>query len=443
MLTLRSTLSKQTNNTTQKFSGLMTKPHRRNLQEMTLGMLMGESSHLSTIGNAVAKGVTPRKNTERYSRTLEKLDSEACTKRHIACVAPRMKHEPVLILIDGGDVQKPHAKKMENLCKTVDGSNGHATGKGYPTIAGIACGLESGRQVPLFHHLFSTVDEEHKSDWEEQKTCLSWCNPLLHGGSCDRIIVGDRKEDDEKRYLHYLNELQCSFLNRINTGATGRKLCPLRHGEIEDAIAINDIIAQMRGAAGAAREWHNKKVQKDLVSRIAFREVRLPGHNGIPLFLILVYTDGFDDPLVLLTDIDVHDCRKAWTVFFYYKKRWEVENFFRAIKQEFKAEQFLIRDFNAIRSLAFVQMLAFSLLRKIREEAEELLGTVLLLFKEFCRLWQRTKENHRELMHGIREMWRSETSSFQSYHSLSVWRRRCLYCKSRSQLSLFSFREKW
>jgi hypothetical protein len=444
MLTFRSALSKETHNTFQKFDGLMTGPCLRNAREMTLGMLLGESSYLSRIGSVVAGEVTPRKNTERYSRMLGKIDTALCTKQHIACASLQFRSEPVLLLWDGGDYQKPHARAMKKICKTVDGSNGHAPGRGYPTFAAIAYGLTSKRQLPLVHHLYSTVDSDFNSAWGEQKQCLQWCAPFRAGSTQDRINVEDRGGDDEKHFLYYTQEAHMSFLTRINTGKTSRNLCPVRRGEIADeAISVQEIVSQMQGAAGASRQWKNRKIKKTLISSITFQEVRLPDHPEIPLFLVLLFTTGFKDPIVLLTDIAVQDATKAWEVFFWYKKRWEVENFFRAIKQEFSAEKFLIRSFAAIRALAFIAMLAFCLLRKIRESAAEIFGMLLLGFQEFCRQWQRGKESHMDLLQWIRVVWKGTTSSTRSYRSFGLHLHHCLSPKPRNQQQLFSLREKW
>lgn len=441
MFSPRSVLSKSVSNATQKFDGLISVPHQRNLREMILGMVVGESSRLSTIGSIAASGVTPRKNTERYAHALGKIDVASCTDRHIVCAALAFRSEPVLILGDGGDMQKPHARKMEQVCGCVDGSEGHTPGKGYPTFASMAYGLESGRQLPLFHHLYSTVDADFKSAWNEQKQCYERLTPFL-GSPHDRIIVEDQGCDDEKRFLFFVNEVQCSFLTRIKTGEKSRKLCCVRQGEIEEAISVEKIAQQMTLKAGAAKRWKNKKIRKICTSRIAWREVRLPGHPEIPLFLVLLCTEGFAQPMVFLTDIAVRDAEKAWTVFFWYKKRWEVENFFRAIKQEFGAEGFLIRSFPAIRALAFVQMLAFCLLLQLKEQAKELLGLLVCWFTEFCDRWQRTTESHIDLLHWIREAWhRMPCTGSHRFWSVKLLCHR--FRKRRDQLSLFSLREKW
>lgn len=441
MVTLRSLLSKHTHNATQKFSGLLTKPHLRNLREMQMGMILGESSRLTTMGDAVSGHVTPRKNSERYARTLEKMDADECCKRHILCAAPQFKEEPVLLLGDGGDVQKKHAGKMKQVCNTADGSNGHGAGRGYPTFAIVAYGTKTKKQIPLCHHLYSTVDPAFKSAWKEQKKCYERCIPFIAGSIHDRIVVEDRGGDDEKRFLGFLEGLQCSFLTRINTGENSRKLRLVRDGDMDEPVTVQLLHGQFRKRAGAEKKWHNAKLQKDLTSVIAFQEVRLPGRSDLPLCLVLLYTDGFDAPIAILTDVAVHSHEDAWKIFFWYKKRWEVENFFRAIKQNFGAEQFLIRSFRAIRSLAFVHMLAFALLIRLREHVEENDDALSRWFQAFCRKWQRTKQSHLDLLSWIRDVW-PRLPSFSSYRSQSYHMTACL-APSPDQMAIFDWREKW
>lgn len=443
MVTPRCVLSKQVHNATQKFDGLLTKPQLGNLREMTLGMVLGESSYLSTIGSVMAGEVTPRKNTERYSRALEGMDAEECMKRHIACAATEFRSEVTLALVDGGDFQKPHARKMKKVCKTVDGSEGHSVGRGYPTFGCVAYGTESGQHLPMFHHAYSAVDEEFTSAWAEEKKCLGWLSPLLFGRTKDCIIVNDRGGDDERRFLYCVQELKTSFLTRIDAGKSSRSLCIMRDGDARTTACVASLIPSAAKRTRAAKTWRNTKIGKTLTSRITWEEVRLPCHPEIPLFLVFLFTEGFPEPIVLLTDIRIGSAKKAWEIFFFYKKRWEVENFFRAIKQEFRAEKFLIRSFNAIRSLAMVQMLAFCLLKRIREEGEELFGLLFRWFQEFCRKWQRAKQSPLDLLQWIREIARHPGNATSSYRHFSLRLHHCLCPKPRNQLALFSGREKW
>lgn len=441
---IRSQLSSKVYNATEKYSNLLSVPHQRNLRELLTGILLSGSSHLSQIGEKVASEVTPRKNTERLSHALEKIDSETLQQRHISSVAYRFRGEPLLLLADGGDFQKPHAQKMEELCSTVDGSNGHRVGKGYPTFAVVAYGLQSQKQVPLAHHLYSTKEEDFQSAWkEEQKvfSSLSAFDASSSGTVHDRIIVEDRGGDDIKRFLFFREELQMSFLTRVCAGTKSRHLIDAETGE---RYSAQNLGKRLRREAAGERSWYNQKRKEQMSSRIAFREVRLPGKQELPLFLVLVYTDDYEEPMVFLTDIAVRDTAQAWKVFFWYKKRWEVENFFRGIKQHFAAEGFLIRSLSKIKTLAFLFLLAYALLLQIQEKVQPFLGVLFQEFLRFCRRWQRSKESHHDLLHYLRDLFSSRiTSAPRSYRS---WSLACLkkpLPPDSDQLPLFSVAEKW
>ena len=113
-----------------------------------------------------------------------------------------------------------------------------------------------------------------------------------------------------------------------------------------------------------------------------------------------------------------------------------MENFFPAIKQQFDAEGFRILSYKAIKTLAFVQMLAFSLLLEITSAGKEALQDLAVFFLKFCRRWQRTKESHLDLLHWIREEWsRTRKATELSYRS---WSRRMRDCLQKQPLEALS-----
>ena len=88
---------------------------------------------------------------------------------HAQSVACQYRDEPILILSDGGDIQKPYSKKMEKVGSAVDGSDGHSPGTGYPLHSLMVFGINSERLSPLALRLYSTLDEDFKSAWDEER----------------------------------------------------------------------------------------------------------------------------------------------------------------------------------------------------------------------------------------------------------------------------------
>lgn len=441
-IALTGQLSQEIFNGTQPFANLLSRPQQFNFREIMRGILISGSTYLNCIGRANGTSTNERKTIERLSNTLAKIPTETFAAVHVQTQMHQYRNEAVLILSDGGDMQKPYAKKMGNVCKTVDGSNGHKPGTGYPLHALMALGVESGSISPLALRAYSTLEEDFKSEWEEHQKNFRLLAPWIRSSVFDWIIVEDRGCDDVKRFLYFVNELQASFVTRIHAGAKSRKLMILRDDGEYESLKVKELGEELQSSAGSARKWWNQKLKRELTSRIAFEKVYLPEHLDIPLYAIFCYSEGYEEPLVILTDLVTDNFEKAWKHFFYYKKRWEVENFFRAIKQEFGAEEFLILDFEKIQALIFSVMLAYSLLLKIKAKLMQFLGLLYALFKDFCDRKQRSGKHHLDILAFLRDYF-AQPETGHSYRFYARRFRKYLYGSTKFQLKLFDFRKIW
>lgn len=439
-ITLTQNLSQEVFNEMKPFADILSRPQEFNVREIVRGLLLSGSTHLSKIGRSGEAAANERKTVGRLSNSLAKIPVDTALGIHANRIAAAYINEPALILSDGGDVQKPHAKVMEKVCSAVDGSKGHGAGRGYPLHGMMVYGLESKSIDPLSLHVFSTQSEDFKSQWDEEKKNFARILPLIASSSHDRIIVEDRGCDDEKRFLYFTTELQASFVTRIHAGTKSRNVLVEKDKGEYDRIPIKDLATKMKGAAGANREWYNVKLKSTLTSEIAYQQVFLEGHTDVPLYAIFCYSEGFAEPLVILTDLKTDDARTAWKHFFYYKKRWEVENFYRAAKQQFGMEEFLILDFEKIRALLFLVMIAYHLLRKLQAKAVAFLGVVHILFKQFCSKQQRSSEHPLDLLAFLREVF-SGTQSHYRFYALHFKKHLSHICSN--QPSLFSHSKKW
>ncbi|MCK5848026.1 MAG: transposase [Caldisericia bacterium] len=405
-------------------------------------MIIQGSVYLSDVSRANSRQNNVRKDVERYSNTLSKIPALEFFQIQTNSQIKHYKNEAVLILSDGGDFQKPNAQKMENVCKNVDGSNGHKVGKGYPLESLVAFGLESKTLCPLSMHLFSTQAEEYKSDWLEHKKVFNQLKDFVQSSTQDRIVVEDRGCDDEKRFLYFLEKLKCSFVTRIKAGNKSRGLIIKDKDGNEKIFSVQEIAQQVKGISGAEKEWFNKKAKKKLTSKIAFQKVFLPNHKDIPLYAIFVYSEDYAEPLVVLTDLITANVEQAWKHFFYYKKRWEVENFYRAIKQNFGAEKFLVLDYKKIQALAFLLTFVFSLIIKLKNKAKEFLGMMYLYYKDFCKREQRTGKHHLDLLAFLRTNIPANDDEYSyRFWSQFISKHRKKYNKN--QLTLLDWRKKW
>lgn len=441
-IALAGQLSKEIFNSTQPFANLLSRPQQFNFREIIRGMILSGSTYLNKIGTVNGTNKNERKTIKRLSDALAKIPTEKCAEIHVQTQIHQYRDESVLILSDGGDFQKPYAKKMEKVCKAVDGSNGHSVGTGYPLHSLMAFGMESETLSVLALRAYSTLDENFKSEWDEQMKNFEMLHPLIKSSAFDRIIVEDRGCDDEKRFLYFANELECSFVTRIHAGKKSRKfMVQTENGEFE-SMKVSEMAEKLKAKTGSERTWWNQKIKAELTSKIAFQKMFLPEHPDIPLYAIFCYSEGYCEPLTILTDLTTEDFETAWKHFFYYKKRWEVENFYRAIKQQFGAEEFLILDFEKIKALTFSVMLAYSLLLKIRKKLLEFLGLMYSLFRDFCNRKQRNGKHHLDILAFLRDYFaQPETGNFYRFYSRRL--RKFLYSSTKNQLQIFNPKEIW
>lgn len=440
-LTLTSGISQEVFNEMKPFAGILSRPQEFNAREIVRGLLLGGSTHLAKVGRSGGSTVNERKTIERLSNTLSKVPVDVALSIHACRIAEQYENEPVLILSDGGDIQKPYAKVMEKVGGAVDGSNGHSVGKGYPLHGMMIYGLKSESIDPLSLHVFSSKSEDFKSQWDEEKKNFQRLIPLIIGSIKDRIVVEDRGCDDEKRFLYFMEELDASFVTRIHAGGRSRYLTGFHEGD-PSMLLVKDWAEKLRVTAGAKKLWWNNKLKKELSSVIAYKRVYLPEHMDKPLFAIFCYSEGFQEPMVVLTDIKVTSFADAWKVFFYYKKRWEVENFYRAMKQQFGMEKFLILSFDKIRALLFLVMIAYHLLIKLQRKAKEFLGMVSVVFQQFCKKQQRSSKHPLDLLAFLREVFSPETHQ-SHYRFYALHFKKYLNCICSGQLSLFPNSKKW
>ncbi len=215
-LTLTNHFSKEVFNFTQKFTKELQKPQQANFRELFRWIILWQTSQLASISRSNKTENNTRKDIERLSNTLLKIPNKEFSQIHINHAAMNYKDEPVLILSDWGDYQKPNGKKMEYSCYNVDGSNWHKVWYGYPIEALVAYWTESEMITPLVSHDISTQTEEYKVDFFEHKKAFGMFDVMINNSTKDRIIVEDRWCDNEKRFLYFINELKCSFVTRVS-----------------------------------------------------------------------------------------------------------------------------------------------------------------------------------------------------------------------------------
>lgn len=190
-------------------------------------------------------------------------------------------------------------------------------------------------------------------------------------------VVFDRGYVDYDWYAS-LGANSVSFVTRIKKNARAKLV--ERCQTDKDSGVTSDHIVELDTGDGSLR-----------LRRIGYRDEKTRKHY---LFL----SNRFDLPARTIADI--------------YKKRWQIEIFFRFIKQSLKVKRFVGRSENAVRSQLFVAMIACLLLAWIKQISRSEIcpqGIILLVRDNLFRICDVNKllapPTHRQVVKDLKYLW--------------------------------------
>ena len=153
-----------------KFSGTISKNlgkvKKRLVKEMIYGIQASKDVKLSNISRALMESIPLIKTEDRLSRNLSDEDLTNAINHHIMRLADDKIDDTMVIAIDPGDMMKPYAKAMENLCNIYDGSK-HVQARGYHLCQVTAANLAHDRIVPLYCEAYSTEAVDYPGSTEK------------------------------------------------------------------------------------------------------------------------------------------------------------------------------------------------------------------------------------------------------------------------------------
>lgn len=293
------------------------------------------------------------KTEDRLSRNLNKEDFSDHINTEIIRLADDKITDDMVISIVPGDIMKPYAKVMENLCGIWDGSEGEKA-KAYHLCQVTAANLEHNKIVPLYCEAYSSKEEGYVSSTEKVKDVIS---RVIKKTGTHGVWAIDRMGDCEDIINHFTgNELKFVTRLRLNrwlntTNKNGGKICEQaerleRHMNISHKAQITKI-----------------EDGKETVINITFgiTKVALP-NNSSQLFNAVVVKGFGQHPMILITNLEVNiqENKAIYSVVEVYLTRWKCDECYRYIKQSYNLEDVRVRSYIAIRNtVAMVHAIAY------------------------------------------------------------------------------------
>jgi hypothetical protein len=323
------------------------KAARRFALESLYGICESQSVMLSRIARSLNEPIALIKTENRLSRQAarEGLD-EAVRDFVIAQGAPRIGDDTLLVL-DPSDITKPYAEKMEYLARVRDGSVGKIT-KGYWLCQVIGVECRGQEIVPLVNHLWSQNAPSFRSENAEILSCVS--SVVRRVGRDKGIWVIDRGGDRIRLYHAFLR-MRTRFIVRL---VGHRDLIWNGQKHRAETLAAN---CPLPYAETIWRE-HTDGTEKAIRLEFGYREVRLPGFETRPLWMLVVKGLG-EKPLMILTTMALRKNRKTlWWVLEAYLTRWRIEETLRFAKQSYDLEDVRVLSYQSLKNMMAMALLA-------------------------------------------------------------------------------------
>jgi hypothetical protein len=316
----------------------LSKPARGAIEQLLYGIAASQSVQVTKIASSLQENRSLGSTENRLTTRLASDDYNMLLTDYLESIKDRVT-ESTLLSLDPGDIAKPHGKKLEYLSNIRDGDTGNIV-PGYNLMGVVATSLTSDRWLPLHLSLYSKATEKHKSENDEMlKTMDSIAKVVGEKGTWVIDRGGDRKE-----ILLPLLKKKRKFLVRL---VGTRHLLTFKGRKAR----ANEIAASCKCRLGSMT--YEKKGKRKTV-HIGIKEVYLPGQDQ-PLSLIVLKGNSRDIHMLLLTTQRFKKGSKlADTVLAYiksYLRRWDVEMYFRFIKQSYDYESVMVRSYQALKNI--------------------------------------------------------------------------------------------
>jgi len=329
-----------------KFSGTISKNlgkvKKRLVKEMIYGIQASKDVKLSNIGRALMEPIPLIKTEDRLSRNLSYEDLTSTINNNILRLADDKIDDTMVIAVDPGDMMKPYAKAMENLCNIYDGSE-HKQARGYHLCQVTAANLAHDRIVPLYCEAYSTEAADYHGSTEKLIEIIKKVKEFT--GTKGTWAI-DRQGDNNDlircftdEFLQFVTRLKMSrylhFGKNTNRQVKAERID--RHVELNHKAHI-----------------YISKEGKEQFLHLTYGAVTVSLPEYPNKWYTLVIVKGFgQQPMLLLTNkqVNINNNKQLWQIVEIYLTRWKCDECYRYIKQSYNMEDFRVLGYTSIRNI--------------------------------------------------------------------------------------------
>jgi len=349
-------------------------PEQKLFREIAYGILRSGHVHLTRIGSSLEESIRLKKTCKRFSYHLGKADLyERLNESHIAANRYFLSRCRYLI-VDGSDVTKPYARKMEGLGRVHDGSTGDLS-TGYWQMNLIGVDPESSSTVMASSRLYSYETELESPDISENALILEEIERIDRHVQNKQTVVLDRGGDRRvliEKFLQAERPFIIRQTGKRHVEHQGRRKRVDTVGKATDLKWTIDI-ARWRGGKRLIHRFSCGAV------RVKFPYAHHEGNWKQSLWLVTVQRGG-KGRCYFLSYIDAETAEQAVRqVMEGYGCRWRIEEVHRQVKQDYRYESVSLRRYTALRNFNTLFWMTMGFLY---QQLEDISLKLILEFRE-------------------------------------------------------------
>lgn len=359
----------------------LSKPVRKFVLEMSMGMLLSGSCNINLITGLLKEGIDPRHTIKRLHRMLLncqilKYANQLSLKESLSKI-----NDKTILALDGGDISHQYGKKFDKMATIRDGSSKELR-PGYWLNQVSGYNPSTRHTFPILLDIYSTLEKGFKSSNVETFKIV---DKVVDKVDNKGLWVIDRGYDGGEVLNHFLSK-GLHFMLRMNKSRNlifkGRK------------VNIYKLSRQI-----------NRRVNFDNRARFGSRKVLIEVMKNLyEVTLISFKNKKSKEPILFLANGWIKSTKELKRRIRGYFYRWTVEDSFRFEKQGFGIEKSKTRNYKRIKTLIGLTIISWLILIKIHEHGK-LRETILKAARmEKNKVKDRPKFIYYRLLRGVQRI---------------------------------------
>lgn len=313
----------------------LTKPTSKFIRDLLCGILFSDDLVLTNLASKVPRNSSIAAIAKRLRRHLSSplFVPKAVLSAYIEMVRRRVDRDSIFI-VDLTDIAKPYAKKMENIALVRDGDKGELV-KGYWCFEAYV--LDKQKVIwPVLLWPYSLDAEGQLSENDQVLRLLSLLDEYFGEGF--GIYVFDRGFDRLNLIEPFLASKRHFIIRQ-----RGDRMVILGNGV---HVVLRDLVDHL---FAKTRSWQ------------VYDKVTLEDVDKL-LYVVAYRSAGYDEPVILLTDMVAEDFESAREIRVRFVRRWDCETSVEFLKGEIGLERFAVRRYRSMQRLIFLAGVAMGFL---------------------------------------------------------------------------------